>query len=44
MENFDIRIEWHVTNAEQLKEIVKTISKIKKEYRYNCTLFLTSIH
>lgn len=38
MEDFEIRIEWHVTNAEQLKEIVKIVSEIQKEHRCNCTL------
>ncbi len=38
MENFEIRIEWHVTNTEQLKEIVKIVSEIQKEHRCNCTL------
>lgn len=36
----EIQIEWQVRNAQDLREIIKVVSEIEKEYSCHCTLLV----
>ncbi len=40
MDILQIQVEWQVRNEQDLKEIVKVVSEIEKEYNCNCTLLV----
>lgn len=40
MDILKIQVEWQVRNEQDLREIIKVVSEIEKEYSCNCTLLV----
>ncbi|MEG1727156.1 MAG: hypothetical protein RR321_04480 [Acidaminococcaceae bacterium] len=40
MGELELQIEWQVRNISELKELVKMVEEIRKEYSCNCTLLV----